>query len=99
MYAGAVLISIGSAVADSVTSNTIILMFHCLITKNAGMCEHDRVVIGLSVACTIFVYRYVAGGGVSMSIQGICYNISMTIQDCAYVDNVAPGDVIIAEID
>ncbi len=41
----------------------------------------------------------VAGGGVSVSIQGICYNTSMMIQGCTYADNVAQGDVIIAEID
>jgi hypothetical protein len=42
---------------------------------------------------------HVAGGGVSISIKGICYNASMIMQGCAFVDNVAPGDVIIAEID
>ncbi len=35
----------------------------------------------------------------SISTQGICYNASMIIQGCAFVDNVAPGDVIVAEID
>ncbi len=53
--------------------------------------------ISLSVVSSAVCF--VAGGGVSMSIQGICYNTSMMIQACAYVDNVAPGDVIIAEID
>ncbi len=53
----------------------------------------------LSCQLYLMLCVHVAGGGVSMSIQGICYNTSMIIQGCAYVDNVAQGDVIIAEID